>query len=186
MGDCPDPQIPCHHDDTTAESGEQLSIPESLFPRPDSPSAASRFTHVPRPLHTDMLIVSSPCPDYIQVVNELNQISLDGENFMLRCSIHRLLALHAASDNCFVVNAHLERLCPQRLIQKMVALEELFTHCALTQQLDDNIRDLLDMCNFLYYAPLIKRDIEQLLDGPQKDFLKRLYHSTCPGGHTKE
>ncbi|KAJ6035969.1 hypothetical protein N7540_000248 [Penicillium herquei] len=173
--------VPPQH---TSAHGENLVIPESLLPRPNSPLAQGPFTHVPRPLHTDMLVPYNLHPTYHEVVNDLNRIGLDSKNHSLMWAIHRLAGLHVANDNCVVINACLERLCHDGLVERMVRFEQIRMHLPMTHDQDSNIRGLLDMCLFLYYAPLVKRDIDGLPSGPQKQVLKRLFLAICPGGHT--
>ncbi|KAJ5714372.1 uncharacterized protein N7483_011553 [Penicillium malachiteum] len=174
------------HPEGTSAHGENLVIPESLLPRPDSPLAQGPFTHVPRPLHTDMLLPSTLEPRYLEVVNDINGATLESNHRSLMWAIHRLSGLHVANDNCVVVNACLERLCHDGLVQRMVLYEQIFMHLPMTHDQDSDIRGLLDMCLFLHYVPLVKRDINGLPDGPQKDILKRLFLAICPGGHTVE
>ncbi|KAJ5096711.1 hypothetical protein N7456_007432 [Penicillium angulare] len=166
-------------------AARQFGIPESLLPRPESPSAISGFTHVPRPLHTDMLIACHLPQGYVDVIGEIAKGALEEQYEPLKQSIHRLTGLHAGNENCVVMNECLESLCRDGLIEEMITVEFIFKYKQLTTKLDGEARGILDMCGFLYYAPLVKKDIEQLPDGSQKDLLMRLYRSICPSGHTK-
>ncbi|KAJ6104891.1 hypothetical protein N7486_003580 [Penicillium sp. IBT 16267x] len=156
------------------------------IPRTASPFDVSGFTYVPRPLDTDGLLRHTPSDAYVQVVGEINAFEFtDDERHLLR-TIHRLNGLHAAGSACYVVDAHLERHCPEHLLEKVAALRFLAHHEDLTEEWDTKIRGLLDMCAFLYFAPLIKRDLDQLPDSPQKILLKRLLFEICPGGHMQQ
>ncbi|KAJ5691533.1 hypothetical protein N7488_012268 [Penicillium malachiteum] len=161
----------------TSAHGQNLAIPDSLLPRPESPLAQGPFTHVPRPLHTDMLVPFNLEAVYLNVVNEIATMNLDSDKKSLLWAIHRLSGLHVAKDNCVLVNACLER---------MIEFELIRQNFPLTHDQNSNIRGLLDMCLFLHYAPLVKRDINGLPSGHQKDVLMRLFLAICPGGHTVE
>lgn len=156
------------------------------FTRSASPFDVSGFTYVPRPTDTDGLLHFQPSDAYARLIGEINGIEFnDSQRHLLR-TINRLYGLHAAGQACYVKDECLERHCPDHLLEKAATLRILSMADNLTVESDVRIRGLLDMCAFLYFAPLIKQDLDQLPDGPQKTLLKRLHFEICPGGHMQQ
>ncbi|KAJ5798672.1 uncharacterized protein N7503_006177 [Penicillium pulvis] len=156
------------------------------IPRSTSPFDVSGFTYVPRPTDTDGLLHFQPSDAYASLIGEINAIEFDDSQRHLLRTINRLYGLHAAGRACYVIDAQLERHCPDHLLERAAALRILSMDENLTVESDTRIRGLLDMCAFLYFAPLIKHDLDQLPDSPQKGLLQHLHFEICPGGHMKQ
>ncbi|KAJ5273167.1 hypothetical protein N7478_008292 [Penicillium angulare] len=172
--------------DTVNENDPSLTIPASLLHHPGSPSTLGPFIHVPRSWRGDTLEHFDPNLFNLKYKPEVGMGPLYNGYDYLRLAIKRLRGLHAAEDNCLAASTGLERLSTQGLIATMIRLEEAFMSFNMDYQQNMNIRCLLDMCRFFYYAPLVKRDIEQFPDGVEKVYLKALYTSICPINHSKE
>lgn len=170
------------HSEESPSEGREAKRPR--LTGPDKPAFFPRYT-VPLRTNEDDLRLQ-PDGKYFAHLGFLLAMDPEKEHLHLLHSITQLVQLHGATHDDFANKLNFDGRPSEQIPQIINCLTGDLR--PFFQQLIGfkNWGNVIDICNFMLYAPKVKSDIEKLDDPDFKSVLLRLFNSICPSGQHTE